>query len=149
MWFMSSGVLLNTTQLAFKVGNGEALTYSVCRLLWIIHAAGFMLSAWNHWTHRWVETRRIDSCKLASLGFSTSLTLWIMLACLCLTPLLLVSCPGMPDSFATPWIGNFQAGILEWVAISFLQGIFPTQGSNPCLQPDSPALQADSLPLSR
>ena len=28
--------------------------------------------------------------------------------------------------------GIFQAGILEWVAISF-QGIFPAQGSNPCL----------------
>ena len=79
---------------------------------------------------------------------STSLTLRIMLACLRLTPVLLVSCPGMPDSFATPWIGNFQAGVLEWVAISFLQGIFKTQGSNPRLRPDSPALQADSLPLS-
>ena len=27
----------------------------------------------------------------------------------------------------------FQARILEWVAISFLQGIFPTQGLNPGL----------------
>ena len=27
----------------------------------------------------------------------------------------------------------FQARILEWVAISLLQGIFPTYGSNPCL----------------
>ena len=27
----------------------------------------------------------------------------------------------------------FQARTLEWVAISSLQGIFPTQGSNPCL----------------
>ena len=27
--------------------------------------------------------------------------------------------------------GIFQAGILEWVANSLLQGIFPTQGSNP------------------
>ena len=29
--------------------------------------------------------------------------------------------------------GIFQARILEWVATSLLQGIFPTQGSNPCL----------------
>ena len=29
--------------------------------------------------------------------------------------------------------GISQARILEWVAISFLQGIFPTQGSNLCL----------------
>ena len=26
-----------------------------------------------------------------------------------------------------------QAGILEWVAVFLLQGIFLTQGSNPCL----------------
>ena len=43
--------------------------------------------------------------------------------------------------FATPWSlpgssvhGIFQARILEWVTIpSLLQGIFPTQGLNPCL----------------
>ena len=37
--------------------------------------------------------------------------------------------------FATPWIvhGILQARILEWVAFPFLQGIFPTQGSNPGL----------------
>ena len=29
--------------------------------------------------------------------------------------------------------GILQARILEWVAIPFLQGIFPTQGSNPSL----------------
>ena len=38
--------------------------------------------------------------------------------------------------------GILQARILEWVAIPLLQGIFPTQGSNPALLP---ALQADSL----
>ena len=38
----------------------------------------------------------------------------------------------------------FQARILEWVTISFLQGIFLTQGSNPCLL----HWLADSLPLS-
>ena len=34
--------------------------------------------------------------------------------------------------FATPWTvhGILQARILEWVAISFSRGIFPTQGSN-------------------
>ena len=40
--------------------------------------------------------------------------------------------------------GIFQARILEWVAISFSRGIFPTQESNPCLL----NCQADSLPLS-
>ena len=29
--------------------------------------------------------------------------------------------------------GIFQARILEWVTIAFLQGIFPTQGLNPFL----------------
>ena len=45
-----------------------------------------------------------------------------------------------PQIFATPWTVAhraplvreiFQARILEWVAIFFLQEIFPTQGSNP------------------
>ena len=43
--------------------------------------------------------------------------------------------------------GISQARILKWVAIFLLQGIFPTQGSNPCLL----CLlhwQADSLSLS-
>ena len=40
--------------------------------------------------------------------------------------------------------GISQARILEWVAIFLLQGIFPTQGSNPYLL----HWQADSLPLS-
>ena len=31
------------------------------------------------------------------------------------------------------------------VSLSLLQGIFPTQGSNPGIEPRSPALQADSL----
>ena len=44
--------------------------------------------------------------------------------------------------FATPqtvacqaplFMGFFQARILEWVAIFLIQGIFPTQGSNPRL----------------
>ena len=39
---------------------------------------------------------------------------------------------------ATPWTvaslhGILQARVLEWVAIFLLQGIFPTQGSNPGL----------------
>ena len=41
--------------------------------------------------------------------------------------------------FETP-----SARILQWVAIFLLQGIFPTQGSNPCLLD----WQEDSLPLS-
>ena len=41
-------------------------------------------------------------------------------------------------------IGFSQARILEWVVISSPRGIFPTQGSNPCLQ----YWQVDSLPLS-
>ena len=41
--------------------------------------------------------------------------------------------------------GIFQARILEWVAISYFRGIFPTQGSKPHLQGHR-HLQADSLP---
>ena len=55
--------------------------------------------------------------------------------------------------FATPWIlahkaplsmGILQAKILEWVAMLFSRGIFPTQEPNLCLL----HWQADSLPLS-
>ena len=56
----------------------------------------------------------------------------------------------MSDSFATPMDSNppaspvheiSQARILEWVAISF-SGDLPNTG----MEPQSPALQADSLP---
>ena len=40
--------------------------------------------------------------------------------------------------------GISQARILEWAVISFSRGIFPTQGSNPCLL----HWQVDSWPLS-
>ena len=59
----------------------------------------------------------------------------------------------MSDSSVTPmdWSpagssvhGISQARILEWVAISFSRGIFPTQELNLCLQ----HWQVDSLPLS-
>ena len=43
--------------------------------------------------------------------------------------------------------GIFQARILEWVAYFLLQGIFPTEGSNPRFL-DWHHWQADSLPLS-
>ena len=38
-----------------------------------------------------------------------------------------------------------QARMLEWVTISFSRGIFPTQGSDPGIEPQSPALRADAL----
>ena len=46
--------------------------------------------------------------------------------------------------------GISQAGILEWVAISFSRGIIPSQGSNPCLlhwQVDSLLLSLQENPL--
>ena len=46
-----------------------------------------------------------------------------------------------PDSFIH---GISQIRILEWVAISFLQGVFPTQGLNPHLL----YWRVNSLPLS-
>ena len=42
--------------------------------------------------------------------------------------------------------GILQAIILVWVSHSLLQGIFPTQGKTPGIEPRSPSLQADSLP---
>ena len=42
--------------------------------------------------------------------------------------------------------GILQATVLEWVAVPLLQEIFPTQGSNPGIEPRSLTLQVDSLP---
>ena len=66
--------------------------------------------------------------------------------CVCaqLCPTLCDSMDCSPPGFSVH--GNFQARILEWVAISYSWGIFPTQGSNLCLF----CLlhwQMDSLPL--
>ena len=44
--------------------------------------------------------------------------------------------------------GISPARILEWAAISFSRGSSLTQGSNPRIEPVSPALQVNSLPLS-
>ena len=57
--------------------------------------------------------------------------------------MLLFSHPVKSNSFATPWNGLFEVRILEWVA-------FPSPGylPNPGIEPKSPALQVDSLPLS-
>ena len=40
-------------------------------------------------------------------------------------------CLSLCDSMDSTVHGILQARILEWVACSLLQGIFPTQGSNP------------------
>ena len=66
----------------------------------------------------------------SSLTSSSTRTTGDLVAGTWLPSLLLLCCPGMSSSFAPPWIGVFQARILEWVAISFLQGTFPTLGLN-------------------
>ena len=48
---------------------------------------------------------------------------------LCLTHCDPMDC-SLPDSSVHE---IFQARIQEWIVISFSGGIFPTQGSNPCL----------------
>ena len=58
-------------------------------------------------------------------------------------------CPTLCDPMdctppVSPVHGTSQARILEWVAISFSRGDFPEPG----IEPRSPALQADALPLS-
>ena len=40
-------------------------------------------------------------------------------------------CPTLCDPTDYTVLGILQARILEWVAVPLLQGIFPTQGSNP------------------
>ena len=53
----------------------------------------------------------------------------VSIAQLCLTLCDSVDCSSPVSSVH----GILQARIMEWVAISFLQGIFSTQGSNPGL----------------
>ena len=62
-------------------------------------------------------------------------------SCLIATPWTIYSLPG---SFVH---GILQARILEWVVMSSPRGIFPTQGSNPCLL-RLLRWQAGSLPLA-
>ena len=62
------------------------------------------------------------------------------------------SCPTLCDPMVDSPPGSsvhgiLQARILEWVAISFSRGVFPTQGLNP-LPPASPVLQLRVFPLS-
>ena len=64
-----------------------------------------------------------------------------LVAKLCLPPCHPMDC-SLPGSSVH---GISQARILKWVAISFSRGIYPTQGLNL----GSPALQANSLPLSQ
>ena len=52
------------------------------------------------------------------------------------------SCPTLCDPMDYTVHGILQARILEWVAVSF-SGDLP----NPGIEPRSPALQADSLPV--
>ena len=70
----------------------------------------------------------------------------ICLCCCCLvSQLCLTLCNPIDYSLPGSSVhGTSQAGILEWVAISFSRGIFLTQGSNLCLL----HWQVDSLPLS-
>ena len=61
------------------------------------------------------------------------------------------SCPALCDSVdcnppGSSVHGILQARILEWVGYFLLQGIFPNQGSNPCLL-HLLYWQVDSLPL--
>ena len=56
---------------------------------------------------------------------------FITWVCAQLCPTLCDSMDCTPPGFSVH--GNFQARILEWVAISSSRGIFPTQGSNLCL----------------
>ena len=44
------------------------------------------------------------------------------------------SCPTLCDPMDCIVHGILQARILEWVSLSLLQWLFPTQGSNPGLQ---------------
>ena len=71
-------------------------------------------------------------------GFSDQLWLGGLLAtgsycCLVAEPCLTLCNPIHCSPPGSSLHGILQGGILEWVAISFFRGIFPTQGLNLCL----------------
>ena len=69
-----------------------------------------------------------------------------MRVCMCAQSLRCIQFLGIPCHCSLPGSsvhGIFQARILEWVCHFLLQGIFPTQGSNP----HPLHLQEDSFPL--
>ena len=66
-------------------------------------------------------------------------------ACMCARTCVCALCPTLyhPMDCSSPGSslhGILQAGIVGWVAMPFSRGTFPTQGSNSCLLPASPAL---------
>ena len=67
----------------------------------------------------------------------SELWIWISMSLYCFTTGLKVKvtqkCSTLCDPMDYTVHGILQAGLLEWVAYSLLQGIFPTQGSNPGL----------------
>ena len=73
----------------------------------------------------------------------------LKILCCCYLSLVSKLCPPLCNPMdyrlpGSPVHGISQARILEWACHSLLQGIVPTQGSNPSL----PHWQAGSLPLS-
>ena len=75
----------------------------------------------------WPETQRKDlkGNKMFTAHFQSESE--VTQSCLTLCDPMDCSLPGSSVH------GIFQARVLEWIAISFSRGIFPIQGSNPCL----------------
>ena len=118
-------------------------------LWWTVHSLITFCSALKQDPHDpgvtldGTEVRREVLCWGRGCGRHTARRAWALSqlsgCCCCLvTPLCLIL-------FQPHGLRIFLARILVWVAISFLQGNFLTQGSNPHLLPVSPASQVDSL----
>ena len=77
-------------------------------------------------------------------NWTITANLWDKNACACsVTQSCLTLCNPTDCSLPSSVHGIFQTSILEWVAISYFRG-----SSRPGIKPESPELQADSLPLS-
>ena len=107
---------------------------------------GNILSVWsNLWTSK--QNKLSDSSKISS---THSLVWKSKMRKEILTyqrkRKLLSLCETVCDPMNYTVHGIFQVRILEWVSCSLLQGIFPTQGSNPCLPHCRQILYLLSLP---
>ena len=137
------GQELLTWNLASKKSTNTGPRHEVTNhAAWPHHRVGFedsVLGTSSSW-----ERRRcgVNDC-------SQNLRCWLKIHCCCCS--IAKSCPALchpmdcsPPGYSVSRV--FQARTLEWGACFLLQGIFPTQRSNPCLLHLLP-WQADSLPL--
>ena len=85
-------------------------------------------------THVGIRAQSFISCVILGGYIPQKLNIFeYIMECVLVTQLCLILCDPVDCSPPSSVHGILQARILEWVAISYSKGIFPTQGLNPGL----------------